>query len=105
MGSKTTALLCSSRKGQNEVVRYLINKGALLDAMDKDGYTPLMYAAKADYKYIVITLIEKGANCNIVHPMQFKTALDFAKSDQVRRALKMSGGKTAVDLQYNAPTN
>jgi ankyrin repeat protein len=100
-GSATTTLICAARKGQTEIVTYLCNKKAIMDIMDKDGYTALMYASKGDYKYIVITLIEKGANVNILQPMQFKTALDYAKSDIVKRALKSAGGKTAEGLQYN----
>ena len=56
----------ASLLGEEEVVEYLVGKGANLDAQDEQGRTALMEAVNA-YKLDVIRfLIDSGANVNAV---------------------------------------
>ena len=48
--------------GQKEMVNFLIEKGAQVDALDKTGRTALMTAALKGNKEIVSLLLEKGAD-------------------------------------------
>lgn len=62
-----TALIYASRnrnKGFNEVVRFLIEKGADVNAYDKNGNTALISAARYGLADNVQTLIGKGADVN-----------------------------------------
>ncbi len=47
-----------------DMVKYLITNGCDVNAIDKDGYTALMYAALADRADVVEYLIQKGADIN-----------------------------------------
>jgi len=55
-------LLAAARKGQTDRVRKLLDKGAPLEAKDKDGRTPLLLAAQHDHAETVRLLIAKGAD-------------------------------------------
>ena len=44
-----------------EVVRFFINRGANIEAKDKDGLTPLMFAAMHAETEVLSLLLEKGA--------------------------------------------
>lgn len=46
-------------------VKYLINNGAVIDAIDEDGMTPLVLASGNGCLLIVKLLLENGANPNI----------------------------------------
>jgi ankyrin repeat protein len=52
-------------KGRDEIVKILINSGANLNLQDNNGYTPLMYACKANNLELVMELIKKGADLNL----------------------------------------
>lgn len=45
-----------------DIIDYLIKKGANIDVVDSDGYTPLMYACKEGNLQLVKFLVENGAN-------------------------------------------
>jgi len=54
----------NKNKGFNEVMLLLIEKGADVNAFDKDGNTALLWAAMYGLSDNVQTLIEKGADVN-----------------------------------------
>ncbi len=58
----TTALMLASAEGQAEVVKFLIENGANINASKRYGYTPLMLAIKKNQAAIVQLLIENGAD-------------------------------------------
>lgn len=50
------------KRGNTEVVDWLLDKGADVNLADDDGYTPLMLAAQYDHVAVVKRLLKKGAN-------------------------------------------
>ncbi len=50
------------RKGMRPVVKLLLEKGADFESKDKNGKTPLSWAAQYGHAAIIKLLIEKGAN-------------------------------------------
>ena len=59
-----TALACAAKHGHVEIVGYLLEKGAKLEAIDGRGQTLLTWAAKRGCMDIVRILIDNGANVN-----------------------------------------
>ncbi len=57
-----TALMRAARKGNIDIVRALLDQGAIIDLKDRDGWTALMYAIKGRNTEIVELLIKNGAD-------------------------------------------
>jgi len=57
-----TPLHFAAEGGRADVVRYLLDKGAAVDARNADGDTPLHYAAGWGFMDVIALLIEKGAD-------------------------------------------
>jgi ankyrin repeat protein len=68
MGSTVTHEVCFTFYdiGQNDILKYLVKKGANLDIINGDGYTPLMYTIMHNRPEMAKTLIDGGANVNII---------------------------------------
>jgi hypothetical protein len=63
-GGKT---LCeAAAKGDQELVKVLLKKGADVNAKDTKGMTPLVYAVLGGYERIVKTLLDGGADVNAI---------------------------------------
>ncbi len=60
-GSGITALACAVGKGHTDTVRLLIEAGADLETVDKQGTTPLMTAQSNGSDEIVKLLTDAGA--------------------------------------------
>ncbi len=63
--NSATALMAASTKGHLEIVKYLIDEGAYINAENEEGYTALMWASSAGHLEIVKYLISKNANMNV----------------------------------------
>jgi hypothetical protein len=102
-----TPLMRASLKGQLEVVRRLIDKGADVDAIKtKDGATALMWASQGGNLEIVRLLIEKGANVNAVKK-EGATALMRAiqyNHLEIARLLIEKGANVNAAMTYNGIT-
>jgi ankyrin repeat protein len=59
-----TALMAAASHGGVSVVRYLIAKGAKVDAKNNEGWTPLAYAVTVHDLDIVKLLLDDGADVN-----------------------------------------
>ncbi|OXU26427.1 myotrophin [Nasonia vitripennis] len=74
--------------GQCEVVRYLLDKGADINATDKHGITTLLAAIWEGHTSCVKLLLEKGAKPNGLTP-DGKSYLDAAEKDEIKELLKL----------------
>lgn len=60
-----TDLIIASYYGHPAVVKLLVEKGADIEAKDRDGQTPLSWAAVAGHRTVVELLVEKGADIKV----------------------------------------
>jgi len=74
---QSTPLHEACRFGHDEVASLLLRHNVKVDALDCIGFTPLFYASKGEFCSIVLQLIEKGADVNIVST-KGRTALHCA---------------------------
>ena len=56
-----TALMLAAQKGHEQVVRDLLEAGAVVGAQDNDGVTALMFAAQNGHEQVALVLLEAGA--------------------------------------------
>eukprot|EP01103_Thecamoeba_quadrilineata_P001528 TRINITY_DN11384_c0_g1_i1.p1 TRINITY_DN11384_c0_g1~~TRINITY_DN11384_c0_g1_i1.p1 ORF type:complete len:130 (-),score=23.14 TRINITY_DN11384_c0_g1_i1:119-487(-) len=84
--NKTTPLHAAADFGQVEIIKYLISKGANVDAKDSYGHTPLHLAVYESHTEAVKVLIEKGASTKIV-ASNGKTPLEVAEKDEIKKLL------------------
>ncbi|XP_010682837.2 uncharacterized protein LOC104897611 [Beta vulgaris subsp. vulgaris] len=76
------ALHCAARQGDLASVRRLTSMGYDVNAVDGDGYTPLMLAAKEGYGSTCQFLISRGAKCEIENE-RHETALSLSRKNGV----------------------
>ena len=94
----STPLHCAVWKGHEDVVRFLIEAGADVNAQNENdhwGTTPLHAAAHANQKGIAEMLIERGADINAVD-REGRTPLfhtTFHKAKAVARILERCGAR------------
>ena len=64
--------------GNLEVVRFLLSKGAEVDALTPSETTPLMLAIRYGHIHVVKLLLDKGADLSALNDQQL-TPIDFAR--------------------------
>ncbi|HEY1911980.1 MAG TPA: ankyrin repeat domain-containing protein [Vicinamibacterales bacterium] len=91
-----TALHLAAAGRSVEVVRLLLEAGAVVDALDMRGMTPLMFAVATDNPEprIAQLLVSKGASLTIATP-QGETAIDWARKYNYPTVLKALGIQSA----------
>lgn len=80
------AVLNSSPE-QLDVIRILLENGADLNAVDKDGRTVLHYVAEAGITRAIPFLIQKGIDLSKRDYKKQKTAIELAVSDKIREII------------------
>lgn len=70
-------LIRATKDGTPEEVASLLSSGANVNARDKEGHTPLMYAAMLGRLEVVQQLLDKGADVNAI-TRTGSTALEYA---------------------------
>ena len=81
MGSTPLMVACSI-KGTDEIIEYLISKGADVNVRNDQGATPLQYAVLYNNYRTAQILIENGANASIMElPELYFQAQDFLHRD------------------------
>ncbi len=63
--NKETALMIAANDGHLPIIKYLISKGAKVNATDSLGFSPLLYAVKQGKFFEFIYLLSKGADINV----------------------------------------
>ena len=63
---ETTALSVAANDGHLDVVRYLVEQGAGMEKVDRDGNTPLIYASDCGHLEVVRYLLDQGADRDAV---------------------------------------
>jgi len=99
-GSSNAPLFVAAGEGNQDVVRYLLDEGADLEARDSSGATALAEAAYYGHLGVVKELLLRGADINSVG--RGGTALDLAASRNqtaVVDLLKHHGGRTAHEIR------
>jgi ankyrin repeat protein len=81
----TTLLFAAARLGCEAEARALLDRGAAIDAKDREGKTALAKAAEADKLPLIRLLLERGANVN-ARAVDGSTALFYA-AEQDRGAV------------------
>ncbi|KAA0154251.1 hypothetical protein FNF29_02471 [Cafeteria roenbergensis] len=84
--SGRTALMTAAARGHDDVVRFLIDRGADLDVQDTHGQTALMSAAYKSKPRVVRTLMKRGADPDLRSRLG-KTARDMCFTDNCRQLL------------------
>ena len=85
-----TPLHSAALRGHLAMARLLLEKGAVLDAVDGLGRTPLTYALEAGHADLARFLIEKNANCRATNRSRTSVlyfAMMAAKPDLVKAVL------------------
>ncbi|EAR84800.2 EF hand protein (macronuclear) [Tetrahymena thermophila SB210] len=80
------SILNSSLK-QIDIVRTLIEFGAKVNSRDKEGKTPLYYAAEQGRTRVIPILMQKGADITLANYENHKTPLDVAVNEHTRELL------------------
>ena len=90
--------LCKKPKATTEAIEVLLKAGADVAARDKNGKTPLMWAAGVNWNPEVIeALLKAGANAR-AKDKEGKTAVDYAKDN--KKIYKTKVYWKLNDLQY-----
>ncbi|MDX5461985.1 MAG: ankyrin repeat domain-containing protein [Wolbachia endosymbiont of Tetragnatha montana] len=80
-------LLKAAENGNLDRVKYLLSRGAYIDARDHKGVTPLYFSCSRNHLDVVEFLLDQGANANAVAntwtPLQTATAHGFLKIVQL----------------------
>ncbi|PHQ78084.1 MAG: hypothetical protein COB65_14330 [Thalassobium sp.] len=78
-----TPLWVAAANGHTETVKFLVSKGAHMEAADKNGNTPLMEAANWGNTDVVMHLVSRGAKVD-AKANNGRTALDVATNEEIR---------------------
>lgn len=91
--------------GRNDVVKELLNRGAKM-SRDKNGYTPILCAARQGFDATVKILLSNGADVNDMNPDR-ETVLHLAaqhcSAEIVALLVRKGANVHAVDKQGNEP--
>lgn len=99
--SWATPLHMAARKGQDKIVRTLLQHNADCNLRDGDGLTPLLRAVMAGHRETVSLLLSHGARIDLVD-QQSRSALHWAAMQKQEAVLRVllehdGGGSPLVD--------
>ncbi len=82
--SGKSVLMLAASKGREDIVNFLLKKGADAKATDRLRQTPLHYATQGGSLPVVQALVEKGANIN-ARDMKGRYPLDVLAGDSAKQ--------------------
>ncbi|WP_233176783.1 ankyrin repeat domain-containing protein [Ralstonia sp. ASV6] len=100
-----TALHYAATNGHDDVVKYLLDHAAYIDAESPNATTPLMMAAMNGHITTVKLLLDEGADMNLRN-QQKMDVIDFAKryhQDEIAAGLESRRRKLAAQSGQPAP--
>ena len=100
-----TALHYAATNGHDDIVKYLIEHAAYIDAESPNGTTPLMMAAMNGHITTVKLLLDEGADMDLRN-QQKMDVIDFAKryhQDEIAAGLESRRRKLAEQAGKPAP--
>jgi ankyrin repeat protein len=105
MGPNSGALHCAAFNGHETVVTLLLEKGATLDAKDKQSYSPLHLAVSRGHVSITEQLLNAGAEVDVLTP-QNGTPLHIAAASNYPAVLPVliKGGANLAAKDVNGLT-
>jgi uncharacterized protein len=95
---ENTLLIQAAKRGDLPVVQALLAKGANVDSCDRQGTTPLMFAAANGTTEILRTLLQSGANANLSRKAHGTTA--SMPSANCWQQVRMSTPKTTMAVPH-----
>jgi len=95
----SNALHYASRSGHTDVVIELLNRGANVDCVDVEAWTPLHYACFNGHKNIAKILLDHGASKTIQN-WNSRTPLDIAKYRQFHDIVQLLSDKIIPPENY-----
>jgi len=101
-----TALIWSSGIEQVDVMRLLDEQGAVIDRLNKDGYTALRFAAANGKAKAVQCLMELGADSNLVQQQTttpFIAACGKGKIEVMKKMLDFQGVQGGAKMDLETP--
>ena len=93
-----TCLMYVCGGGYNEVVSYLLSRGAQIEDHDSHGRTPLMWASMRGHLYTVKILLEAGADINATSKWG-STAIEYAQkydNQDIAQYLRQQGASESI---------
>lgn len=102
-----TPLHYAAKKGELEMVKFLVGKNATIDALANGAWTPLHYASEEGKYSVVVFLVENGADISKKNPdgktslqlaegKGYQTITDFLKSKESEKE-KLRQNKALLD--------
>jgi ankyrin repeat protein len=104
--SHTTALGAAIENDRSEVAKFLIEKGANINALNGDGDTPLIRTSGKGNLAIVKLLIEKGANVNYegsFHHTALGAAIENDRSEVAKFLIEKGANINALNNSGDTP--
>jgi hypothetical protein len=86
---RSTYLHDASFAGDLENIRYLLRRGATINARDKNGGTPIFYAVSGCQLNAAALLMANGADPNLVERAMGLSAIGLAKESKQNRMLRV----------------
>ena len=94
-----SALHIAARRGDIEIVRYLLSKGAFVNAKNNNRETPLFYASENDHKDVIDALIKAGALVDCISALH-DTIYHRIHDDDLEGYINMKAAYYGMDQYY-----
>ena len=95
----------ASKEGDIDLIEFLIENGADINARTSHGFTPLLYAAKNGHHSIIELLVVNGANVEIKDEAGLTTLMHLARNgyiEMVSNCITQEGNETRNKTNYTS---